>query len=219
MMWKGPNRKSNQKLKILDSGSLVQKFRPMVQYIGAQTVHIVGDSLGWEIPPNNSVSYTNWAAGKSFMVGDILVFNFMTNQHDLLRVPKASYDGCSDDNAIGSAITTGPANVTLDSAGEHYYICTFGRHCQAGQKLAITVSGTPGANPPTSSPPTTPTTPSPTSSQPDACAPTPSSAPNAGEPVAAPPPAGTPPPPYSSSTFVFTSFLPALLSIGAALVI
>ncbi|XP_022884944.1 cucumber peeling cupredoxin-like [Olea europaea var. sylvestris] len=196
-------------------------FAAMVQYIGAQTVHIVGDSVGWDIPPNSSVSYANWVSGKTFMVGDILVFNFMTNQHDLLQVPKSSYDACSDDNAIGSAITTGPANVTLDSAGEHYYICTFGSHCQMGQKLAITVSGTPGANPPTSSPPTTPTTPSPTSTQPDACAPTPSSTPNAGRPPAsATSPAGTPPPPYDSSSMsVFASFLPVLLSIGAALLI
>ncbi|CAI9753630.1 unnamed protein product [Fraxinus pennsylvanica] len=197
-------------------------FAAMVQYIGAQTVHVVGDSVGWDIPPNSSVSYANWASGKNFMVGDILVFNFMTNQHDLLQVPKSSYDACSDDNAIGNAITTGPANVTLDSSGEHYYICTFGSHCQVGQKLAITVSSTPGSNPPTSSPPTTPTTPSPTSTQPDACAPTPSSTPNAGGPTAsATPPAGTPPPPpppYSSSTSVFASFLPVLLSIGAALV-
>ncbi|KAL2516597.1 cucumber peeling cupredoxin-like [Forsythia ovata] len=199
-------------------------FAAMLQYIGAQTVHIVGDGVGWDIPPNSSVSYVNWASGKTFVVGDILVFNFMTNQHDILRVPKSSYDACSKDNAIGSAITTGPANMTLDSTGEHYYICTFGSHCQAGQKLAITVSGTPGANPPTSNPPTTPATPSPTSTQPDACAPTPSSAPNAGgpSPSATPPPAGTPypPPPDSSSTSVFASLLLVLLlSIGAALVI
>ncbi|CAI9786915.1 unnamed protein product [Fraxinus pennsylvanica] len=197
-------------------------FAAMVHYIGAQNVYIVGDGLGWDIPQNSSVSYANWASGKTFMVGDILVFNFVTNQHDVLRVPKSSYDACSDDNAIGSTITTGPANVTLDSAGEHYYICTIGSHCQAGQKLAITVSATPGANPPTSTPPTTPTTPSPTSSQPDACAPTPSSTPNAGGPtaLAKPPSAGIPPPaPGSSSTHVFASFLPVLLSIGAALVI
>ncbi|KAK4395332.1 hypothetical protein Sango_1687500 [Sesamum angolense] len=115
----------------------------------AQTVHMVGDGVGWEIPPNSSFSYSNWASGKTFMVGDILVFNFMTNQHDVLRVPQASYDACTQDNAIGSVITTGPANITLDSAGTHYYICTFGRHCEFGQKLAVTVvSSTPGgANP------------------------------------------------------------------------
>ncbi|CAI9786914.1 unnamed protein product [Fraxinus pennsylvanica] len=144
----------------------------------------------------------------------------MTNQHDLLRVPKSSCDTCSGDNAIGNVISTGPANITLDSTGEHYYICTFGSHCKVGQKLAITVSGTPGANPPTSTPPITPTTPSPTSSQPDACAPTPSSTPNAGGPTASvKPPAGIPPAPDSSSTYVFASLLPVLLSIGAASVI
>lgn len=47
-------------------------FAAMVQYIGAQTVHIVGDGMGWAIPQNSTVSYANWAMGKTFMVGDIL---------------------------------------------------------------------------------------------------------------------------------------------------
>ncbi|KAL2493469.1 Blue copper protein [Abeliophyllum distichum] len=141
------------------------------------------------IPPNSSFSYVNWALDKTFMVDDILVFNFMTNQHNVLRVPKTSYDECSKDNAIGSAITTGPAKITLDSAGEHYYICTVGNHCQMGQKLAITVSGTPGANPPTSSLPNTPATPSP------------------------------PPPDSSSTYVLASFLPILLLSIGAALVI
>lgn len=73
----------------------------------------------------------------------------------MLQVPIASFDACGSQNAIGDPIMTGPANVTLDSPGDHYYICTFGRHCQAGQKLAITVSGTstPAANPPNPSSP------------------------------------------------------------------
>ncbi|KAK4362189.1 hypothetical protein RND71_017430 [Anisodus tanguticus] len=134
----------------------------MMQDATAQTVHVVGDNMGWIMPNNGVAAYTSWAAGKTFR------------------------------NAIGNPIMTGPANVTLESAGEHYYICTFGRHCLNGQKLAITVSntGSSGANPPTASAagpsganspnpsnPTTPVVPSPSSSrQPEACAPTPSAA-------------------------------------------
>ncbi|XP_060206550.1 cucumber peeling cupredoxin-like [Lycium barbarum] len=198
-----------------------------VQDATAQTVHVVGDNMGWIIPSNGAAAYINWAAGKTFRVGDTLVFNFMTNQHDVLQVQKTSFDGCNSQNAIGNPIMTGPANVTLDSAGDHYFICTFGRHCQNGQKLAITVSstGTPGANPPTpfaagpsgaNSPnpsnPTTPTVPSPSSStQPEACAPTPSAAgPSSSTPgVSAPPSA-------SSSTTILASFLLSVSSIALA---
>ncbi|KAG8379832.1 hypothetical protein BUALT_Bualt07G0130400 [Buddleja alternifolia] len=119
-------------------------FAIMLNCASAQTVHVVGDGIGWDIPPNTYVSYINWASGRIFMVGDILVFNFMTNQHDVLQVPQASYTACSQDNAIGGVITTGPANITLDSAGDHHYICTVGRHCLAGQRLAITVSSAGG---------------------------------------------------------------------------
>ncbi|XP_073128565.1 umecyanin-like [Henckelia pumila] len=132
-------------------------FAVVLHCSAAQTVHTVGGDICWEIPPNSSLSYANWTSGKTFSVGDILVFNFETNQHDLARVTKASYDACNDDNVIGSVITTGPANVTLATPGDHYYICTFGSHCVAGQKLAITVrassSSTPGGGPAAAPPP------------------------------------------------------------------
>lgn len=38
----------------------------------APATYIVGDEMGWTIPPNTSVSYPNWAQGKSFIVGDTL---------------------------------------------------------------------------------------------------------------------------------------------------
>ncbi|KAG8379831.1 hypothetical protein BUALT_Bualt07G0130300 [Buddleja alternifolia] len=189
----------------------------MLNCASAQNVHVVGDGLGWDIPPN-TVSYANWASGRTFVIGDILVFNFMTNQHDVLQVPQASYAACTQDNAIGNLITTGPANITLDSAGDHHYICTVGRHCLAGQRLAITVSSTPGAaNPPMTTPPTTPTTPSPTSTQPDACAPTDPS--GVGGPTAAMGPAGGPAQLNSASiTSLATTLLLSILSLGIALV-
>ncbi|XP_009763449.1 cucumber peeling cupredoxin-like [Nicotiana tabacum] len=186
----------------------------LVQDSTAQTVHVVGDNIGWTIPNNGAAAYTNWAAGKTFRIGDTLVFNFMTDSHDVLQVPKTSFDGCNSQNAIGNPIMGGPANVTLDSAGDHYYICTFGRHCQNGQKLAITVSstGTPGANPPTRSSPITPVVPSPSSpNQPEACAPTPAAAgPSSST------PGGSAPPSPSSSSIVLASFLLSLSSIALA---
>ncbi|XP_073128382.1 blue copper protein-like [Henckelia pumila] len=203
-------------------------FAAMLSVAAAQNVYIVGDGMGWDIPRDSSVSYPNWASGKTFSVGDILVFNFVTNQHDLVEVTRASYDACDDDNKLGSVIATGPENVTLTTTGDHYYICTFGRHCAAGQKLAVTVgSSTPGgANPPTRAPPTTPATPSPASSQlPDPCAPVPSpspspySTPNAGSGTSTPAAARPPSLPDSASTSLASGFLLVLLSIGVTLII
>lgn len=167
----------------------------LLQCTAAQTVHVVGDSIGWTIPAipeGGAQAYQTWAASKHFVVGDILTFKFITNTHDVLEVPKKSYDACSSASPIGTSITTGGANVTLDAAGDHYYICTFGKHCEFGQKLAITVLGSPGT--------TTPTTTSPALS------------PKADGPTTP----ASPPPPKSSSSVVFASFFVSLLSIAMA---
>ncbi|KAH7866978.1 hypothetical protein Vadar_027375 [Vaccinium darrowii] len=196
----------------------------LLQCAAAQTTYVVGDSIGWTIPSNGAEAYVSWGSNKNFMVGDILVFNFVTNAHDVLQVTKDSYDACTNTNPIGSAITTGPANINLTTAGDHYYICTFGSHCQSGQKLTITVSasGTPGSAPPppsTTAPPP-PSTPSPTSSTtPEACAPTPSSTtgPTTSGPTTSTTPRQVPsPPPDSSSPAVFGGSFLTILSIAVA---
>lgn len=38
----------------------------------AQTRHVVGDALGWTIPPNGAAAYTTWASQQNFTVGDSL---------------------------------------------------------------------------------------------------------------------------------------------------
>ncbi|XP_062086887.1 mavicyanin-like [Humulus lupulus] len=143
-------------------GVIVALFLPCIV---ESTVHVVGDAIGWD-NRQNSAYYSNWAASNKFAVGDVLTFNFTTNEHDVVEVPKASYDGCSTDNAK-QTIKNGPANVSLTEEGEHYYICSISGHCQAGQKLAITVhsSSTPAVNctpSPASSPTPTPQTAPPT---------------------------------------------------------
>ncbi|XP_047314689.1 cucumber peeling cupredoxin-like [Impatiens glandulifera] len=161
----------------------------------AQTSHIVGDGFGWNVPTTTTL-YPTWATGKTFTVGDTLVFNFMAGRHDVVQVPKASYDDCSDDNAIGNVITVSPANVRLNTSGEVYFICNVGTHCNGGQKLTITVS-------PATTAPTTPTTPG-------------SPPTTTGSPP--PPPVVTttpmvPPPSPSSSTAIFASGFLTLLAI------
>ncbi|GAV82495.1 Cu_bind_like domain-containing protein [Cephalotus follicularis] len=125
--------------------------------------YTVGGSRGWT-NVNNASFYSDWEEGISFNVGDVLIFNFATGVHDVATVTKADYDACNTANTI-TTVTTGPARVTLNAAGEHYYICTFTGHCSGGQKINIEVgtsSPTPGSSPTT--PGTTTTSPPPPSS-------------------------------------------------------
>ncbi|XP_023004735.1 uncharacterized protein LOC111497949 [Cucurbita maxima] len=124
-----------------------------LHHSAAQTVHVVGDSTGWRIPPTADF-YAKWANGKNFTVGDSLVFNFTTDRDDVTRVPKASFNLCSDDNEIGDSIEIGPATILLSTAGEYYFISSEDTHCQQGQKLAINVTAAPAA-PITPTPPST----------------------------------------------------------------
>ncbi|KAI5680863.1 hypothetical protein M9H77_02090 [Catharanthus roseus] len=119
----------------------------------AQRTHAVGDASGWIVPPGGSVAYTSWASAQTFTVGDFLIFNFTTGRHDVAEVNQAAFDACNITSPI-SISTEGPANITLRTAGAHFYICTFGRHCGLGQKLAINVSAAPssGATPPVATP-------------------------------------------------------------------
>ncbi|KAF7814374.1 cucumber peeling cupredoxin-like [Senna tora] len=120
----------------------------LLQYCAtAQTVHVVGDSIGWTVP-ENSDAYDNWANQNNFaveahtvhIVGDSIgwtvpqntdeyenwadknmfavVFNFTTNAHDVVEVPEGSYDSCTSNNNITEIFTTGPTNITLSSVGK-----------------------------------------------------------------------------------------------------
>ncbi|XP_015081050.1 cucumber peeling cupredoxin-like [Solanum pennellii] len=166
--------------------------------------HIVGDTTGWTIPSSGPTTYANWASGRTFRVGDTLVFNFASGAHDVAKVTKSAYDSCSSTNPI-SLITVGPANITLNSTGSEYFICTFGQHCNAGQKLAINVATSSTTSPtPAPSPVPNPTrapTPTPSLSPSDGpSGPSPSPSGGAGDsPVSAPPPGPVTPEPTTPS--------------------
>ncbi|XP_060172068.1 blue copper protein-like [Lycium barbarum] len=155
----------------------------------AQRTYIVGDALAWTVPSGGAAAYSAWAAGKAFAVGDILVFNFRTGSHSVAEVSKAAFDSCNTSSPI-SISTNGPTNITLRTAGSHYYLCTFPNHCTLGQKLAINVSAAsgsaspapqPSAASPTATPVTSPSVspsmaPAPSVSAAPATAPSPASA-------------------------------------------
>ena len=90
------------------------------------------------------------------------VFNFTTGDQDVARVTKEAFDNCNSTNPIWLA-TNGPANYTISSNDDYYFIGTMERHCFFGQKLAVTdVEGAPGPMaPPPPPPPPSPLVPTP----------------------------------------------------------
>ncbi|KAK6236185.1 hypothetical protein QUC31_019943 [Theobroma cacao] len=175
----------------------------MLQSSSAQTAYVVGDALGWAIPPGGAVAYTTWAANKTFRVGDTLVFNFTSGSHDVARVTRANFDACNSATPL-LLLSNGPANFTLNETGDHYFLCAFPGHCSAGQRLAINVSAAASSPAPQpSTPPPQPSSPAPQpSTSPPASTPQPSApvpAPQASSPSPISPPTSPATPPSSSS--------------------
>lgn len=175
----------------------------------AQSTHTVGDTTGWAIPSTDSAFYSTWAASQNFSVGDILVFNFAANTHDVAEVTKADYDACTTTSPI-SFTATPPVRITITASGEHYFLCNFTGHCSGGQKLMINVSAaspspSPSPAPQTSSPTPQPSTPAPQPSTPapQPSTPTPQSSPapqpSTPTPSSSPTPASSPSPPTPAS--------------------
>ncbi|GAA0166957.1 hypothetical protein LIER_21998 [Lithospermum erythrorhizon] len=99
------------------------------------TTYTVGDANGWAL----GVDYGTWASGKTFKVGDSLVFNYGSS-HSVSEVSPSDYSSCSSSNAL-STDRSGGTTITLKTAGQHYFVCGVPGHCDGGQKLTVTVSG------------------------------------------------------------------------------
>ncbi|XP_030553426.2 cucumber peeling cupredoxin-like [Rhodamnia argentea] len=154
--------------------------------------YTVGDGVGWNVLVNTTQAYERWAANKTFMVGDILVFNFANRTQDVAEVTKSAFDSCNTTSTI-SVHTDPPVRITLSSPGEHYYTSTYSNHCSQGQKLAINVTSSSAATP-SPSPAATPSSPAPATTPPPS-SPSPATPPSS---TATPPSTSTSPPPPST---------------------
>ena len=158
-------------------------------------------NLTWKLDnPSNAVAIKKFLRLTYSLFVCFAEFNFTTGAHDVAEVTKAAFTACNGTNPI-SHETEGPADIDLETAGEHYFICTVGSHCSLGQKLAINVttnSSTSPTTPPSSS--TTPTSPSPS-----------------GGPSQSPSGSTTPPSPGSAPSFSVAGLSATLLSVAAAL--
>ncbi|KAG5009620.1 hypothetical protein AAZX31_07G109000 [Glycine max] len=117
--------------------------------------HEVGDTGGWAL----GVNYNTWASGKTFRIGDNLVFKY-DSTHQVDEVDESGYNSCSSSNIIKN-YKDGNTKIELTSTGKRYFLCPISGHCAGGMKLQINVvAGTPPTTP-SGTPPTTPSNPSP----------------------------------------------------------
>ncbi|CAL0304967.1 unnamed protein product [Lupinus luteus] len=103
--------------------------------------YTVGDSVGWNTPTNETF-YQDWATNKTFLVGDILIFN-MTGNQMVSQVSKADYDNCT--KVVSGFIGKEGVSVleqTLVTSGPLYFICPIDDDCVKGQKININVEST-----------------------------------------------------------------------------
>ncbi|XP_011029118.1 PREDICTED: mavicyanin-like [Populus euphratica] len=132
--------------------AIVAVFLPSI----LATEHVVGDKTGWR----PGFDYKTWAQGKTFYVGDTLVFKYTPGAHNVLRVNGTGFQECKAADDI-VPLTTGNDVIPLSTPGKKWYICGVAKHCESGnQKLSITVLpqlGSPATSP---SPSPTGTTPS-----------------------------------------------------------
>ncbi|KAF5743621.1 hypothetical protein HS088_TW08G00206 [Tripterygium wilfordii] len=97
------------------------------------TNYVVGDTSGWDI----SSDLDTWAAGKTFTVGDTLVFQYSSNS-DLCELSRDDFERCNTSNPI-KTYSNGNTTVTLTRPGEWYFSDANRLYCLGGMKLQVNV--------------------------------------------------------------------------------
>ncbi|KAF8392460.1 hypothetical protein HHK36_022802 [Tetracentron sinense] len=112
-------------------------------------VYKVGDSAGWTTL--NNIDYNKWTAGKTFHLGDIILFEYHSDRHNVMQVSHSDYNSCNASSPI-ITYTTGNDSITVNMTGHYYFLCGIPTHCQVGQKVDIEVTAVTSSMVPTPSP-------------------------------------------------------------------
>ncbi|KAL8515245.1 hypothetical protein ACS0TY_014093 [Phlomoides rotata] len=107
-------------------------------------VYKVGDSAGWTTIGN--VDYKAWAVAKNFQIGDIIVFEYNPQFHNVMQVIHSQYKACNVSSPI-TTHTTGNDSITITTSGHHFFLCGVPGHCQSGQKVDINILRSPSIAP------------------------------------------------------------------------
>ncbi|KAK9673569.1 hypothetical protein RND81_12G175700 [Saponaria officinalis] len=164
-----------------------------IQNVEAYKNYTVGDSLGWYDKTSKPVDYAKWVSGKSFSLGDFLIFNTDNNHTVIQTYDLKTYNSCDnqgDDNIHWSSMdpnttTVQPFTIAvpLIKEGATYFFSGDyeGEQCLNGQKFAINVTHGKGLPPSLRDDPTLALGPKPSNS-----APSPTNADAGGDDQAAP---------------------------------
>ncbi|XP_068648164.1 mavicyanin [Aristolochia californica] len=120
--------------------------------ISTAEVHKVGESAGWTVGAAN-LDYKAWAASKTFLVGDTIVFEYNKQFHNVLQVSLADYRSCNVSSPIASH-SSGNDSIPVKRRGHYFFLCGVPGHCAGGQKVDIRVVSLVSA--PTSAPTSSP---------------------------------------------------------------
>ncbi|KAK1402272.1 Phytocyanin domain-containing protein [Heracleum sosnowskyi] len=97
-----------------------------------QFAHIFVYYVAWDF------NIKDWPSGKTFHAGDIIVFNYNRNLHNVVTINETKYEeylNCvvSDKAKV---LSTGNDAIILQN-GVNYFICGTMRHCTSGMQIAI----------------------------------------------------------------------------------
>lgn len=98
----------------------------------------VGGSAGWSLPSMANVNYSSWAASQTFVMGDVLYFNYSKEYHNVMEVKREDYEACSSNDPL-SMFDDGETLIPLNRSGTFYFFCGVPSHCTAGQKMVVKV--------------------------------------------------------------------------------
>ncbi|KAL2937059.1 Early nodulin-like protein 1 [Bienertia sinuspersici] len=102
----------------------------------SEEIIVGGNENRW----TDGFAYVNWAKDIKFTVGDVLVFQYNKEKHDLYDVNRETFKSCNTSNGVNAVYNSGDDHVELKEAKEYWFICTFEQHCQLGMKFGINVS-------------------------------------------------------------------------------
>ncbi|KQK03636.1 basic blue protein [Brachypodium distachyon] len=98
---------------------------------------VVGDSSGWTF---GVMTWPNKPDFKRFRVGDVLVFNYDPNLHNVIMVDSFGFGTCTRHPDNATVYSSGNDRITLGSSGVINFICGKGEHCyKQGMKMSLTV--------------------------------------------------------------------------------
>ncbi|XP_071929088.1 chemocyanin-like [Coffea arabica] len=162
-------------------------------------VYTVGDAAGWT--NIGRVDYKTWAATKIFHVGDIILFEYNKQFHNVVRVTHKNFNSCNSTDAYATWVS-GNDSFLIQRPGHYYFICNLTGRCQSGQKVDIRVPGAGAHSPsPTPAPIPTPSVPLPSPPPPPSTLPPPPASVLPSPPSTSPGSASPAPAPSSASAF------------------